>query len=308
MEGRAARYDAAHRLLSGGEVGVDQRARALLAVIAGVQVVVGLLFMLDVALVTDLWPFPGSGPMTRIFIASIFWAAAVPVAWCLLVRSDRAFTGIFLDYLVIMLPMGLFGLALGFDDGASVPYLGFGAFALGMAAFAVWVLRWSLRRPWRSDLPTPRPVLAAFVVFVIALVVAGGLLVVRTPGVLPWPVTPSLSTLHGLMFLGAAAYFGYGLVERRWENAGGQLAGFLAYDIVLIVPFVVRLLNGTPSYYGSRGEPLRLNLVIYTAVVAGSAAVALYYLFIAKETRLWPRPPVVGLEEAVSEPAPASPA
>ena len=88
------------------------------------------------------------------------------------------------------------------------------------------------------------------------------------------------------MFLGASAYFAYGLVDRRWENAGGQLAGFLVYDIVLIVPFAVRLISGEPSYYGSPSEPLRLNLVLYTVVIVVSAIIAGYYLLIHPATRL----------------------
>jgi hypothetical protein len=287
------------------EVGVDQRMRVLLAVIASIQVVVGLLFLLGVPLATDLWPFPGTNAMSHTFIASFFWAAAVPVAWCLLMRSDRAFTGVFLDYLVIMLPLGLLTLAFGISE-ASLHLFAFAAFAFVTALFAVWVMRWARRHPWRSDLPTPRPVLAAFFVFCVTLGIVGTLMVIRTPGILPWAITPTLSTVYGTMFLGASAYFAYGLVERRWENAGGQLAGFLAYDIVLIVPFVARIVNSTPSYYGSASEPFRLNLVLYTAVVAGSAIIAVYYLFIAKETRIWPRPPVAALDEAQPEPAPAS--
>ena len=95
---------------------------------------------------------------------------------------------------------------------------------------------------------------------------------------MPWSITPELSTLFGLMFLGAAAYFAFGLVEPRWENAGGQLAGFLAYDAVLIVPFVQRLPTIDPA--------LRLNLVIYTAVVATSAILAIWYLGLDRRTRL----------------------
>jgi len=90
----------------------------------------------------------------------------------------------------------------------------------------------------------------------------------------------------GLMFLGAAVYFAYGLVDRRWENAGGQLAGFLAYDVVLVVPFLVRLASGTPSYYDTgTGEPLRLNLLLYTGVVAYSGLLAAWYLFLDPRTR-----------------------
>jgi hypothetical protein len=91
------------------------------------------------------------------------------------------------------------------------------------------------------------------------------------------------------MFLSAAAYFAYGLVERRWENAGGQLAGFLAYDVVLIVPFLTWITSGRPSYYGTSGKGLRLNLLIYTLVVVLSGALAVYYLFIQPTTRIRPR-------------------
>jgi hypothetical protein len=95
--------------------------------------------------------------------------------------------------------------------------------------------------------------------------------------VLPWPVTPALSTLIGFMFLGAAAYFAYGVAVPRWENAGGQLAGFLAYDIVLIVPFLVRL----PTVDAS----VLPNLIVYTAVVTYSGLLAIYFLVLHPATR-----------------------
>jgi len=77
-------------------------------------------------------------------------------------------------------------------------------------------------------------------VFIVALLIVSGLLIARVPDILPWALTPELSTLIGCMFLGAAAYFAYGVAAPRWENAGGQLAGFLAYGVVLILPFLVR--------------------------------------------------------------------
>jgi hypothetical protein len=268
----------------------DRRVRIVLGTVAAIQVVVGALFILHVPAVAGLLPFPGSSDVSDLFVASMLWAAAVPVGWCLFVRSDRAFTGIFLDYLVILLPVGVLSLGLGLRDGSGGPIaLAVGAFAVSV--FAAWMLRWARRHPWRSAQPTPRPVLGAFAIFVGTLVIVGGLLIAGTPGILPWPVTRTLSTLYGLMFLGAAAYFAYGLVDRRWENAGGQLAGFLAYDVVLIVPFVVRLVTGEPSYYGTTGETLRLNLIGYTLVIAFSAAVAVVYLFVVPETRILGRRP-----------------
>jgi hypothetical protein len=60
-------------------------------------------------------------------------------------------------------------------------------------------------------------------------------------------------------------------------NAAGQLIGFLAYDIVLIVPFVTRLPMTASEF--------RLGLTIYSAVVTLSGLLAIYYLFINKATR-----------------------
>jgi len=264
---------------------MERRLRRLLAVVATIQALLALLFVLQVPWATAIWPFPGTGEMSNIFIASIFLAASAAVWWCLLVSSDRALAGIALDYIVIMAPLSLLAFGAALDDG-DLHAATFGALCLVALVFGIWMLRWALGRPWRSSLAAPTPVLAAFAVFVVALIIVGTLLILGTPGILPWAITPQLSVLFGCMFLGAAAYFAYGLVDRRWENAGGQLAGFLAYDIVLIVPFVIRVVTGTPSYYGSAAEPLRANLLLYTAVVAVSGALAVYYLFVNKPTRI----------------------
>ncbi len=116
----------------------------------------------------------------------------------------------------------------------------------------------------------------SFGVFTAALLVVSTLLLARNSP-LPWQVTGDRSTAIGLMFLGAAAYFVYGLVDRRWENAGGQLAGFLAYDAVLLWPFVERLPDIAPEF--------RLALWIYTAVLVYSGIVALVYLAFHPATR-----------------------
>lgn len=100
----------------------------------------------------------------------------------------------------------------------------------------------------------------------------------KTPNVLPWRVTLELSVVCGWMFLGAAAYFAYGVLRPGWFNAGGQLAGFLAYDIVLIVPFLQRL----PTI----SDEFRVGMFIYTAVVIYSGVLAIYYLFINRQTRM----------------------
>jgi hypothetical protein len=260
---------------------VDRRVRALLLVVAAVQAVLAALFAFDVPAATGLWPFAGRTPLSNTFIGSIFLAAAASTLWCLWTRSDRALAGVAVDYLAILTPFAAISFAEA-AGGAGTSVALFGFVCVGGVVVGAAMLRWSLGRPWRDPRPTPGPVRRAFVVFIVALVVVGGLLVAQAPDILPWQVTPQLSTLFGCMFLGAAAYFAYGLLEPRWENAGGQLAGFLAYDAVLIGPFLARI----PTI----DERLRINLVVYTAVVTLSALLAAYYLLIRPDTRLWPRP------------------
>ncbi|HWH05543.1 MAG TPA: hypothetical protein VNT23_03795, partial [Gaiellaceae bacterium] len=66
--------------------------RGLWLVVAA-QCVFALAFAFDVAPLVDLWPFGGRGPLTSIFIGSIFAAAAASTAWCLLTGSVRALGG-----------------------------------------------------------------------------------------------------------------------------------------------------------------------------------------------------------------------
>lgn len=281
---------------------MDRYVRVSLWVVVAVQLLMALGFVFQVAGVTSLWPFPGATPLTNIFIGSIFAAAAASTAWCLVMRSERGMAGIALDYIAILVPFSVFSFlhAAGGAGGASVHVAAFGVTCVAGAFVGLVLLRWSLGHAWRDPRPTPRLVRGSFAFFVVALVIVASLLIARVPDILPWPVTPELSTLIGIMFLGAAAYFAYGVVAPRWENAGGQLAGFLAYDVVLIVPFLVRL----PSI----DERLRINLVVYTAVVALSGLLAIWYLALDPRTR--GRAPAIeggGLETAPAT-APVSPA
>jgi hypothetical protein len=187
------------------------------------------------------------------------------------------FIGIALDYVVILAPLGVYSLARaagGIERGASAA--AFGVACLVGAAFGLVLLRAARGSEWRDERPAPRPVLWSFGLFAVVLLLVSGALLARV-AVLPWPVTGDQSTAIGLMFLGAAAYFLYGLLRPRWENSGGQLAGFLAYDLVLIGPFLDRLPGVAPE--------LRTELAVYTAVVVYSTLLAAWYLIFARGTR-----------------------
>lgn len=254
--------------------------RYLLLGICVVQCFMAVAFFLQWPFATGLWPFPGTTPLTYIFIASIFAAAAASTLWSAGTKNYGALAGIGLDYLIILAPVAVYSMQLGASTGNS-QFTGYGIACVFGALFGLWLLLWSIRIPIDNSIPMPRLVRWSFVIFIIALLIVSVQLILQVPNVIPWVITPELSVVIGWMFLGAAAYFAYALLRPSWNNSAGQLAGFLAYDVVLIVPFLQRLPTVAPQF--------QAGLIVYTAVVIYSGLLACFYLFINKPTRIWTR-------------------
>jgi hypothetical protein len=251
--------------------------RAILVAVVAVQALVAAAFAFQLPAAIQLWPLPYTSALSFTFIASIAAAAAASTLWCVLADEPAALAGIALDYVTITVAVGLIAAQLATGSGG--PGDALAVFAAACAATALAggaVFAWSARRPFRDARPAPRPVLLAFAVFIVALLAAGSQLAQGSPAVLPWAVSTEAAAIYGWSFIGAAVYFAYGLLRRRWANAGGQLAGFLAYDLVLLVP-LLRLL---PTV----SDALRPNLLLYLAVLIASGALAVYYLFLAPAT------------------------
>jgi hypothetical protein len=222
---------------------------------------------------TDFWPFSYTNPMSYIFVASILAAAASSILYCAVWNDLRAMSGIGLDAVVITLPVAV----LAFTSGrASLHTFGIlaGVMAVAGVVAAVWFQRYSFRDPR----PTPNPVRISFGLFIVALWVSGGALAAGSQRILPWEVTPEVARIYGWIFIGASSYFLYGLIVPRWSNAAGQLLGFLAYDLVLIVPFILFFRHVAPERM--------INHIVYTTAVVYSGAVAVYYCWVHPSTRL----------------------
>lgn len=246
-----------------------------------IQVITALGFCFQIPLFITLWPLPYGGTMNSIFIGSFLVAVAASVGWCLWTRADGALAGVGLDYVVTFFALTVS--ALQFYSQRQTPLmLGFALASLVSLLFGLGLFVWALRQPLPSTPRLPRLLRISFSVFVIVLLLAGIPMVLGTPGILPWQTTTASAALYGWMFIGSASYFAYGLLRPSWPNAGGQLAGFLGYDLVLIVP--VLLLLGTIA-------PARLpNLIVYLGVLIYSGGLAIYYLLVNRETRLFGRP------------------
>lgn len=271
---------------------MDRTLRFVLFVASIIQLIAGIGFAFQVPAFTQLWPIRYTGGLSFIFIGSIFCAAAGAQLWCLYVRENGAFAGIALDYLCIFIPLAIFCLQIANGNRmlqtAAVTYI------IG-AIFGAVILIWSLRFPITDPRPQPKLVRYSFVFFIVALLFVGGSLVLKNNGILPWPISVNGGVIYGWMFIGAAAYFTYSLIRPSWINTGGQLAGFLAYDLVLILPFLLRLPtlpSEAPQYFAGQ--------LLYTAVIVYSGLLATYYLFINPTTRMF------GAKEPVSQPVSAA--
>ncbi len=236
---------------------------------------IGFYFQMEWA--TGLWMWP-DGRLTYIFIASIMAAIAAPVFWMGFTREWGAATGGAINLLIQAGGSTLFLLqlsSLNQQPNLVLYAAAFGAFTLGN----VVIFLWSRRHPVQDMRPVPRPVYYSFIVFVIVLVAVAIALLLRLPVVFPWPLKPETSVIIGWVFAGTAFYFSFPFLRSGWSNAQGQLLGFLAYDIILIIPFIDHFRTVLPEH--------RLSLMIYTGVLVYSGLLAIYYLFIHKPTRLW---------------------
>jgi hypothetical protein len=250
--------------------------RGFLYLICAVQAVfvAGYIFRLPFAV--NIWPLRYTSDMSFTLVASVFAAAVLSTAWSAGTGDDGALAGISLDYAIIFLPMGVYAFQIA---GRSEALLAFGVACLIGGAFGVGMFLWSARIPIRDPRPQPRLVRWSFAIFFIALILFGGMMVLKVPNVLPWRVTSESLVVYGWIFIGAAGYFAYGLLRPSWHNSAGQLLGFLGYDLVLVVPFLMRLPTVEPQF--------RLGLIFYTIVVLYSGGLAIYYLFVNPATRLW---------------------
>lgn len=233
-------------------------------------------FFLQAQWATTTWPVP-SGRLSNIFVSSILAAIGTPVVWIALSTEMRAMAGGAINLLItgvaILVAAGVF-----WRRGGSAALLHFAGSGFFLAVLCAGLLLYSRRFAFLDTRPTPWPVRLSFAGFAVALALTGGALVLVRPNIFPWPLSAENSIFYGGIFLGAMCYFLYGVIYPCWGNAKGQLLGFLAYDLILIVPFV--------RHFASVPQEKFLSLTIYTAVVSYSGLLALFYLFVFPPTRL----------------------
>lgn len=251
--------------------------------IAGILTILGAIaFYFRWPLVADIWPWTGVyatlSQISFYFLSSIAAAIGAPVLWIAISGKLHAAAPGAIDLLVSFIAIAVF-MFQGYAAEPSNSRLLQSAVLAGVVAIAnLAIFLLGRKMPDPDGRPLPALVRYSFFVFIAALIIAGGQMVLRVPNILPWDISVEASVVYGWLFLGASVYFAFAVVRSTWGNAAGQLLGFLAYDVVLILPFIRHFSAVRPEQMGS--------LVVYTIVVVYSGLLAIYYLFINRETRL----------------------
>jgi len=245
--------------------------RIMFGLMCAVGFFLSVTFLLQLPFAAALWPFPAMSPLSFLLLGSLFATIATVHVWPLFLSDDSSIAGVAMVYVGALPPIAI----LGFQQGATA----FGVFCVVIALMGVAALAWSWRLRAKDQRPLPGPVRWSFIVFIITLALSGGQLILRRPNILPWVLTPELSSVFGWAFVGSMPYFAFALYRPGWSNAGGHLLGFLVYDLILIVPFAQRLPTIGPEF--------TISLIVYLSVIVYSGLLAIYYLAINRETRLW---------------------
>jgi len=247
------------------------------------------IFAFQQELAAQLWIWTDS-PLSFYFLAAMQAAIAAAMLWIGISGELAALAPGALN-LIIML--GGSALSLAYIAGVQPGGSEFG-YALGCGLFALangWLFLWARRQPLRDNAPLPRLLFVSYIIFVVVLAGVGGALLLGIGDIMPWGFGENnrfTPVLLGWMFFGDAFYFLYALLFPRWRNACAQLCSFLAYDLVLLGPFLMRwpLLRDYFPDTPRLPDHLLDNLIIYTLVLIYSGALGIYYLFIDRRTRL----------------------
>ncbi len=231
----------------------------------------GFIFRNPLALA--IWPWE-DGRYSYLFIASILAAISAAALWIGWTGEFGALPAGALNVFVIALTTSIYFFQLASQGRESM--IVYGLLSLLSAVLSLIAFFWSVRIPLMDERPMPKLVRVSFGLFIASLFLAGGALILKAP-IFPWALNPDSSVIFGCIFLGDAFYFLYGLFRPKWHNAMGQLLSFLAYDLVLIVPFISLINDVSPEHM--------LSLVVYIAVLAYSGGLAAYYLLINPQTR-----------------------
>lgn len=275
-----------------------ERVIRTILIVGGIFMIgLSLGFAFEAAWAQALWPNPDDKTLSFKFVASMQAAIAAAMLWIGITGGLHMIQAGSLNLAVMFGGMGVS--LLRYDDLLGEETLMYAVGCLVFSAVNVLLFFWARRFPEPSQQPMPQPMKWSYGLFVIALASVGSMLISQTPEIMPWYLTPLTSVLFGWMFFGDAFYFLYALIYPRWTNSAAQLWSFLAYDLILLGPFLNRRAGVVAGQFP--GQEWSINsMTVYIAVLIFSCALAINYLILHPDTGLLTRIRNRGSQHATS--------
>ncbi len=248
--------------------------RTIFIILGSVSFILTVGFCLHMPLLTGILPPAGAFPI-HLFLASITASIGASLLWIGFSGELGAVAGGAIDLAVFYGGLTIFQLLSA--RHSSQHLLAGVLLCLVGVIISLGIFLHFRRYPIEDGRLIPLPVRVSFGMFTIVLLLVGSALLLQVPNVFAWTLNQSSAAILGCFFLGSSCYFLYGLLFPRWHNTCGQLWSFLAYDSVLIVPFLFHFATVRFTQLPS--------LIVNTIILMYSSALAIYYLLIKKETR-----------------------
>jgi hypothetical protein len=241
------------------------RATFMAAGLLQLALAVGFATRMDWA--TALWPW-ADGRLSHIFIGSVLAAFSAGALWVGWTGRFRAAGPSLVGMAGMFAAMGLFlaGGALSGEIAGAGPH----AAAFLASAFGAMALLAAAGGDSQTRAPLMPIVRWSCGLFAAALLLAGLALVARMQTVFPWPLAPQSSTMFGIAFVGLSVVYGLTASNGLRDQGIVVMAGFFAYDLVLLPPFLAHFATVAPE--------LLPSLSVYVAVLFYSAGLAIYFL------------------------------
>jgi hypothetical protein len=221
-------------------------------------------FILGADWATSLWPWD-EGRLSHLFLGSILAAFAAGITVAVLRGTDRGLGPALITAAAVAGAVGVQATSL--SAAGAAPSGGLAVAGIATAVGAVALLPGVNRA---KGPPLDIVTRASCAVFALALIGAGGALVSGAPYTFPWSLGPQTARMFGLIFLGLSLAYGLTAWTGSRDSALIIMAGFLAYDLVLLPPFIGLFAILSPSR--------ELSLTLYTGVLVYSALLALWVL------------------------------
>lgn len=189
--------------------------------------VVGLFFL--AAGVTLLWgkwlPWYSS-----YLLGSTLIAYSIAILWTAAVESYKALLGGGLSCVITFGGSAIYALRLG--------HLWIGQMFLYVAVISLWFFYVGLKAEHKSRDPLSYSLRWLFSIVMTIALIEGIYLLIPLPFRFAWVLIPDHAVIYGWMLVGGSLFFGWSLLRPKWENGYPALYALIAYDLLLIGPFL----------------------------------------------------------------------